>query len=147
MEGLQPPSPFSVHLSLLPPRLLCVSVTQSRPTLCDPMDCSPPGSSVRGILQARVLEWVAISLLQGILPTQRLNPGLLHCGQIPYQLSARAALPVSYSCSLPPSRTVPTSFPLSLSLSHMCRHTCLLPLWLVRPTAMIKLHFSLPQES
>ena len=29
--------------------------------LCDPMDCSPPGSSVRGILQARVLEWVAIS--------------------------------------------------------------------------------------
>ena len=28
-------------------------------TLCDPMDCSPPGSSVRGILQARILEWVA----------------------------------------------------------------------------------------
>ena len=88
------------------------------------MDCSPPGSSVRGILQARLLEWVAISLLQGILPTQRLNPGLLHCGQIPYQLSARAALPVSYSCSLPPSRTVPTSFPLSLSLSftHVQTH-------------------------
>ena len=34
-------------------------VTQSCPTLCDPMDCSPPGSSVLGILQARVLEWVA----------------------------------------------------------------------------------------
>ena len=31
------------------------------PTLCDPMDSSPPGSSVRGILQARILEWVAIS--------------------------------------------------------------------------------------
>ena len=31
------------------------------PTLCDPMDCSLPGSSVHGILQARVLEWVAIS--------------------------------------------------------------------------------------
>ena len=30
-------------------------------TLCDPMDCSPPGSSVHGILQARILEWVAIS--------------------------------------------------------------------------------------
>ena len=30
-------------------------------TLCDPMDCSPPGFSVRGILQARTLEWVAIS--------------------------------------------------------------------------------------
>ena len=35
-------------------------VTQSCPTLCDPVDCSPPGSSVRGILQARILEWVAI---------------------------------------------------------------------------------------
>ena len=33
----------------------------SCPTLCDPMDCSPPGSSVHGILQARTLEWVAIS--------------------------------------------------------------------------------------
>ena len=30
------------------------------PTLCDPMDCSPPGSPVHGILQARVLEWVAM---------------------------------------------------------------------------------------
>ena len=36
-------------------------VAQSCPTLCDPMDCSPPGSSLHGILQARVLEWVAIS--------------------------------------------------------------------------------------
>ena len=35
-------------------------VAQSCLTLCDPMDCSPPGSSVHGILQARILEWVAI---------------------------------------------------------------------------------------
>ena len=35
-------------------------VAQSCPTLCDSMDCSPPGSSVRGILQARILEWAAI---------------------------------------------------------------------------------------
>ena len=34
---------------------------QSCPTLCDPMDSSPPGSSVHGILQARILEWVAVS--------------------------------------------------------------------------------------
>ena len=34
---------------------------QSCPTLCDPMDCSPPGSPVHGIFQARVLEWVAIA--------------------------------------------------------------------------------------
>ena len=37
-----------------------VLVAQSCPTLCDPMVFSPPGSSVRGILQARILEWVAI---------------------------------------------------------------------------------------
>ena len=40
---------------------MCVLVAQSCPTLCDPMDYSPPGSSVHGILQARILEWVAIS--------------------------------------------------------------------------------------
>ena len=34
---------------------------QSRPTLCDPIDGSPPGSPIPGILQARMLEWVAIS--------------------------------------------------------------------------------------
>ena len=38
-----------------------VLVAQSCPTLCDPMDCSPPGSSLRGILQARILEWDAIA--------------------------------------------------------------------------------------
>ena len=37
------------------------SVTQLCLTLCDPMDCSPPGSSVHGIFQARILEWGAIS--------------------------------------------------------------------------------------
>ena len=40
-------------------------VTQLCPTLCDPMDCSPPGSSIHGILQARILEWVAISFSRG----------------------------------------------------------------------------------
>ena len=38
---------------------------QSCPTLCDPMDCSPPGSSVHGILQARILEWVAMPSSRG----------------------------------------------------------------------------------
>ena len=38
---------------------LCVCVTQSCLTLCDPMDCSPLGSSVHGVLQVRILEWVA----------------------------------------------------------------------------------------
>ena len=38
---------------------------QSCPTLCDPMDCSPPGSSVHGILQARIVDWVTISFSRG----------------------------------------------------------------------------------
>ena len=46
--------------------LMCESeVAQSCLTLCDPMDCSPPGFSVHGIFQARVLEWVAISFSRG----------------------------------------------------------------------------------
>jgi len=40
-------------------------VAQSCPTLFNPMDCSPPGSSVHGILQARILEWVAIPFSRG----------------------------------------------------------------------------------
>ena len=44
---------------------LYVSVAQSRPTLCDPMNCSPPDHSVHGILQARIPEWVAISFSRG----------------------------------------------------------------------------------
>ena len=39
---------------------VCAKSLQSCLTLCNPMDCSPPGSSVHGILQARILEWVAI---------------------------------------------------------------------------------------
>ena len=42
-----------------------VLVAQSCPTLCNPMDCSPPGSSVHGILQARILEYVTISFDRG----------------------------------------------------------------------------------
>ena len=41
-------------------RVYIVLITQSCPTLCGAMDCSPPGSSVHGLLQARILEWLAI---------------------------------------------------------------------------------------
>ena len=49
-------------------------VAQSCLTPCDPVDCSPPGSSVHGILQARILEWVAISFSRGYLPDPGLEP-------------------------------------------------------------------------
>ena len=48
--------------------------TQLCSTLCDPMDNSPPDSSVHGIFQARILEWVAISSSKGIFLTQGVNP-------------------------------------------------------------------------
>ena len=43
----------------------CVLVAQLCPTLCNPMDCRPPGSSVCGILQTRILEWAAIPFSRG----------------------------------------------------------------------------------
>ena len=53
---------------------------QSSLTLCDPVNYSLPGPSVHWILQARVLEWVAIAILQGVFLTQGSNPcfSLLH---------------------------------------------------------------------
>ena len=56
---------------------------KSCPILCDPMDYSPPGCSVHGILQARMLEWVAFPSL-GDLYDPGSNLGLLHCGQFLY---------------------------------------------------------------
>ena len=50
---------------------VCVLVAQSCLTLCNPMNCSPLGSSVPGILQARILEWIAIPSLEDLS-----NPGI-----------------------------------------------------------------------
>ena len=101
---------------------------------CDPMDCSPPGSSVHGIFQARILKWSEVkvaqlcptlrphelyspwnspgqntgmgscSLLQGIFPTQGLSPGLSHCRQILYQLSHQGSLRILEWVAYPFSR-------------------------------------------
>ena len=57
--------------------VMCAKSLQPCPTLCNPMDCSPPGSSVHEILLARILEWVAMPSSRGIFPTQGLNPCLL----------------------------------------------------------------------
>ena len=55
--------PISINTALHVLMVSCffTSVAQLCPTVCDPMDCSPPGSSVHGILQARMLAWVAVS--------------------------------------------------------------------------------------
>ena len=60
-------------------------IAQSCPTLCDPMDCSSPGSSFHGILKNSGVG--SHSLVHEIFPTQGLNPDLLHCRWIFYLLS------------------------------------------------------------
>ena len=80
---------LSVNTSTVFPLVACVCAQsfQSCPTLCDPMDYSLLGSSVRGILQARILEWVAISFSRGSSqPRDSIQVSCI-CRQILYCLS------------------------------------------------------------
>ena len=70
--------------------VLCL-VAQLNLTLCDPMDCSLPGSSVHGDSPSKNNGVGCHTLLQGIFQTQGLNPGLLHCRQIMYSLSHKGS--------------------------------------------------------
>ena len=64
--------------------ICCCSVSQSCLTLCNPMDCSPPGSSVHGILQARILEWVAMpSSRRSSQPRDRTRVSSLQVDSLP----------------------------------------------------------------
>ena len=83
-------------------------ITKLYPTLCDPMDCSPPGSSVHGILQARILEWVVISFSRGSSQHRDqtwvscIAGSLLHCRQMLYLLSHQGS-----PKSLPNTKVLP----------------------------------------
>ena len=72
-------------------------VAQSCPTLSDPMDCSPPSSSVHGIFQARVLEWVAIVGKKSTCQCRRCKSGGFDpwVGKIPWR---RSWHPLQYPC-------------------------------------------------
>ena len=80
-------------------RTLCVSgavlclVTQSCPTLCSPMDYSPPDCSVHGDSPGKNTGVGCHTLLQGIFPTERSNPGLPHCWHNLYHLSHQGTEP------------------------------------------------------
>ena len=86
---------------------------QSCLTLCDPMDCSPPGSSVHGDSPGKSTGAGCHAFLQGIFPTQGSNTGLPHCRQILYHLShqgspiilERVAYPLSRGISQPRNQT------------------------------------------
>ena len=73
-------------------------VAQSCLTLCDSMDYSLPGSSVHGIFQALVLEWICRFLLQGILLTQGSNPGLPHCRHFSSLIPRMSTFTLAISC-------------------------------------------------
>ena len=95
-------------------------------TLCDPTDYSPPGSSVHGILQARVLEWVAM-LLQGISPTQGSNPGLPHCRRILYHLSHQGTpsiihLSIHHLSIHPSIHPISRHHPCFFTVIHLCNY-------------------------
>ena len=66
-------------------------VTQSCPTLCDPMDCSLPGSSVHADSPGKNTQVGCHAFLQGIFPTQGSNLGLPHCRWILYHLSQQGS--------------------------------------------------------
>ena len=88
---LWPPRSVSLltfsHTSYTPPLCAVLCHSKSYPTLCDLMDCSPPGSSVRGDSPGKNTGVGCHALLQGIFPTQRSNPGFPLCRRILYQLS------------------------------------------------------------
>ena len=103
---------------------------KSCPTLCDPVDCSLPGSSVHGILQARILEWVAISFSRD-LSDQGSNLGLPHCRQTLYHLSHQGSRKGGLKLW---NREKCFSFLLSCSVfsrpSHLTAHLSVLSSWL-----------------
>ena len=71
--------------------VLCL-VAQLCPVLCNPMDCSHPNSSGHGDFPGKNIGMGCHTLLQGIFPTQRSNPGLPHCRQILYCMSHQGSL-------------------------------------------------------
>ena len=75
------------------PAFICVLVTQLYPTLGDPMNCSPPGSSVHGVLQVRILEWITIFFSRGS-PGPGIEPGSppLQADSLPSEPSAACDL-------------------------------------------------------
>ena len=95
-----------------------VKVSQSCPTLCNRMDYT-----VYWVLQARILEWVAFSLLQQIFPTQESNWGLLHCKQILYQLSYQGSPFLCLVTNLVEYLVLSTSYPPQRVYTHTDTHS------------------------
>ena len=108
---------------------LCAKSLQACQTLCNPMDCSLPGSSVHGILQVRILEWVVMLSSRGIFPTWGLNLCIL--GLPHWQVSSLPLVPHGKPyISMIHSKNVrihlkiltifPSSYPFCCSVAQLC---------------------------
>ena len=140
----------------------CCLVAQSCLNLCDPMDCSPPASSVHGILQSRIPEWVAF-LSPGDLP----NPGIEHAspslvgrfftteppGKLYFNLLSQLHLltsPIFFCHQIKTICKISLSFfecsffrASCLSLLHLCEHKCFLGGLCVASSGMVSVSFKL----
>ena len=84
---------------LIPLKMWCVLVTQSCPTLCNPMDCNLPGSSVHEILQARILEWIANSFYRGSSwPRDQTWVSCMQADALPSELIGKHKVKVTQLC-------------------------------------------------
>ena len=95
-----------------------VLVAQSCPTFCDPMDCHPPGSSVHGISQASILEWIAIPFFRG--SSHPRNQSQVSCVAGRFFIWATREAQIQSPIPLPCSSTRETSAHTSLSFSWQC---------------------------
>ena len=110
-----PPSYLPAPLSLqnntkYPPACVPAQLRQLYPALCNPMDCSQPGSSGHGNSPGKNTGVSSHALLQGIFLTSESNPGLLPYRQILYHWATREAIHFSAQLSFPPELTFPGIF-------------------------------------
>ena len=115
-----------------------VKVIQSCPTLCNPMDCSLPGSSVHGILQARILEWVAVPFVSGSSQPRNRTGVSCHCRWILYQLSYQRS-PYKLNHYL-----IPDIFITPIRNTHPLAVTSLLTSKLFTTICLLSVSFNLP---
>ena len=101
---------------------MCMLIAQSCLSLCDPMDCSPPGSSAHGNSPGKNTGVGSHSFLQGIWLTQGLSSGLLHCGQIFTFWATREAL----QSTIPTDNEV-SHWPLQLTSQERSKYCFLQP--------------------
>ena len=136
---------LGVQSEIISPHAVLCLITLLCPTLHDPMDCSPPGSSFHGASPGKKTGVGCQAFLQEIIPTQGSNPGFPHCRQLLYQLSHRGSPRILEWVAYPFSRG--TSQPRNWT-QVSCIASQFFPSWaiketLISPHSFLLLTFSL----